>query len=84
MRNDLFNDTIVVSRKQVELAIYLRNYRRMHELSQVEMAGLCSIYAEPYHVKITSQEISDFENYRKKPSRKKFQILLNTMDLNDI
>lgn len=37
MRNDLFNDTIVVSRKQVELAIYLRNFRRMHELSQGQL-----------------------------------------------
>lgn len=79
-----YNDIITVSRKQVELAICIRQYRRIHDLSQKQMAKICSIYAEPYGVKFANTEISNYENYRIRPSAKKFQILMSAMDIDKI
>lgn len=70
-----------VTKTQVELAFYIRQYRRIHEMSQVEMAQLCSLYGKPYNVKFSCSEISSYENYKHKPTPHKFQVLMNTMDL---
>lgn len=79
--NPTFDDFIVVSRKQVELAIYIRQYRRIHQLSQAEMAKLCSLYGKPHNVSFTGADISYYENYKHIPTSHKFQVLMNTMDL---
>lgn len=71
----------VVTREQVELAFYIRNYRRIHELSQVQMAAICSCYGEPNNIRITPSDISCYENYNRMPTKGKFQVLLNTMDI---
>jgi hypothetical protein len=79
--NPTFDDFIVVSRKQVELAIYIRQFRRIHQFSQQEMASLCTKFGEPSGIKFHWTEISCYENYKTIPRQNKFQILMNVMDL---
>ena len=81
--NPVFDNFIMVSPKQIELAIYIRQFRRIHQLSQQQMADLCSLYGEPYNVKFTNFNISVYENCRQIPRPVKFQVLLNTMDLTE-
>ena len=73
--------TITVTRTQVELAFFIRNYRRIHELSQPQMAKICTLYGEPHNVKFSASDICGYENYKHMPTTLKFQVLLNTMDL---
>lgn len=72
---------ISVTKTQIELAFYIRNYRRIHELSQPEMAKICTLYGKSHNVKFAASEICAYENYKHMPTPPKFQILMNTMDL---
>ena len=76
-----FDNFIMVSPKQIELAIFIRQYRRIHELSQADMARICTFYGEPFGVKFTNVDISAYENYKSIPTTPKFQVLMNTMDI---
>lgn len=77
----VFNEFIVVSPKQVELAIYIRQFRKIHNLSQKEMAELCSLYGKDNNISFKSCEIWFYENYKRIPTKPKFQVLMNTMDI---
>lgn len=79
--NPTFDKFIVVSPKQIELAIYIRQFRRIHNFSQEEMAALCTKYGESSGVKIHWTEISNYENYKHIPTPPKFKVLMNTMDI---
>jgi len=79
--NPVFDNFRMISPKQVELAIYIRQYRKIHELSQCDMARICSIYGEPFGIKFIQQEIDRYENYKTVPTKAKFQVLMNTMDI---
>lgn len=74
-------ERLSVTRKQIELAFYIRQYRRIHQLSQTQMANICTLYGKPHNVKFAVSEISEYENYKHMPTPPKFQILMNTMDL---
>ena len=76
-----YDEQVKVSRKQVELAFYIRQFRRIHNLSQPEMARLCSLYGKDSGVRFFPSEIHEYENYRHAPTPPKFQILMNTMDI---
>lgn len=79
--NPTFNDFIVVSRKQIELAIYIRQFRRIHNFSQQQMAELCTMYGKSAGIKFNFTEISKYENYKTIPTPPKFQILMNAMNI---
>ena len=79
--NPTFDDFVVVSRKQVELAIFIRQYRRINHLSQHEMAEICSIIGAKHNIKFLTSEISNYENYKTIPRPYKFQILMQIMDI---
>ena len=82
--NPVFTNFRMISPQQVELAIFIRQYRRIHNLSQTEMAKLCSIYGKSKGVKFHFTEISNYENYKSIPTPAKFQCLMNTMDLDHL
>ena len=79
--NPVFGHFIKVSPTQVELAIYIRQFRRIHELSQSDMAKICSLYGEDKGVKFKQAEIGRYENYKTVPTPAKFEILMNTMNI---
>ena len=78
--NPTFDDFVVVSRKQVELAILVRQFRRIHNLSQKEMANICSLYGKPRNVIFSQTDICKYENYKTIPTPPKFTTLMNAMD----
>lgn len=82
-RNKWFDDYVYVSRKSVGLAMCLINFRRYNSLSQKQMAELCTEYGKPTNVKFTIMEISNYENYKKVPTERKFQVLLKTMHITE-
>lgn len=77
----IFDNFMMVSPKQIELAIFIRQYRRIHELSQAEMAKICTLYGEPSGIKFTNFDISVYENCKTVPTTPKFQVLMNTMNI---
>jgi transcriptional regulator with XRE-family HTH domain len=79
--NPVFDNFVMLSPKQVELAIYIRQYRRIHELSQRDMAKVCSLYGEKKGIKFAQTEIACYENYKTIPTPAKFEILMNTMNI---
>ena len=79
--NPTFDNFVVVSPKSIELAFYIRQFRRIHNFSQKEMADLCTKYGEHNGTKFRWDEISRYENYKTIPTPPKFQILMNTMDI---
>lgn len=79
--NPTFDNFVLLSPKQVEFAIYIRQFRRIHELSQREMATLCNHYGKSHNVKISAMDISNYENYKNIPTPPKFSTIMNTMDL---
>ena len=85
-RNEHMMDFQVVSRRQVELAINMREYRKEHDLSQVQFAKIATIYGVYQKVKFTHWEISKYENFKTIPSEKKMFVLLAAMgmDLEDL
>ena len=82
--NPTFDDFVVVSRKQVELAIYIRQFRRMHNLSQEQMARICSAHGRSRKISFSGVDISNYENYKHIPTPPKFQTLMSAMDLDPI
>ena len=83
MKNRKIENKLTVTRTQVELAFFIRQFRRIHELSQIQMAKICTVYGKPYNEKFYSGQICDYENYKHMPNKKRFQILLNTMDISE-
>ena len=79
--NPIFDNFRMISPKQVELAIYIRQYRRIHELSQRDMAQLCTLYGKPHNVRFSQNDINNYENYKNIPTPSKFAALMNTMDI---
>lgn len=79
--NPTFDDFFVVSPKSIELAIYLRRFREIHNLSQVEMARLCTMYGRSMNIQFVASEIHKYEYCKTIPTPPKFQILMNTMDI---
>lgn len=82
--NPVFDDVRLLSPKQVLFAFYMTEYRRKYNLSQKEMAEICSLYGEPSHVKFTQNDISSYEIYKTIPTPPKFQILMNTMNIKSL
>ena len=79
--NPVFKDFRVISPQSVELAIYIRSYRRMHEISQMEMAKICTIRGRRNNVSFTQNDIDRYEKYKNVPTPPKFQILMETMNI---
>lgn len=79
--NPVFNDFMFISPKQVMLSAYMKNYRCRHNFSQTEMANVCSLYGKPQGVSFDVMEINRYENYKTIPTPRKFQVLMNTMDI---
>lgn len=79
--NPTFDNFMLISPKSVELAIYIRQFRRLHNLSQNEMAKICTLHGKKQGIKFTQRSICAYENYETIPTPPKFQILMNTMDI---
>lgn len=79
--NPVFNDFQYISPKQVTFAMYLVDYRRRHNFSTKETAKVFSMYGKPENVKITNFDISMYERYKLIPTPKKFQVIMQAMDL---
>ena len=75
------DDFQVVSRKQVELAIWIRSYRRCHEISLQTMANLATIKGRSQNVRFNAGEIGKYENYRRIPSTRKLNVLLDVIGI---
>lgn len=75
-QNRYMTDFQVISRRQIEFGIYIRNYRRVYQLSQSEFADLCSVYGKK---KITQASIYQWENFIYVPSEENMSIVLKTM-----
>ena len=82
--NPEFNDVRLISPKQVILAFHMTEYRRKYNLSQREMAEICSLYGEPSNIKFAQTEIAKYETYKTIPTPPKFQILMNTMNIKSL
>lgn len=80
-RSKFFSDMKKISPQMVELAFYIRAFRRINNLSQAEMAEICNEYGKKNNVKMHFTEISNYERYKVIPSEVKFQILLDTMKI---
>lgn len=73
----------LVSFKQMRLALAINGYRREHQLSQKEMAHICSLFGEPNGVKFFEAEISQYELMNRAPRKKKYDVLCNVLNLNN-
>ena len=80
-QNPYMNDFQVLSRRQVELAIELRAYRCRHNISQSQTAHIATAYGQPYKVKFTNAEISNYEKFISIPSENKMNALLNMIGI---
>ena len=74
-------ERIEVSPLQVELAICIRQYRRVHNITQDQMARICSIRGREAGIKFATSEIWTYENYRIAPTQPKFQVLMDVMGI---
>jgi len=81
INNPVFNDFQMISPKQVMFSYYINLYRKKFNISQREMADVCSLYGKPHNVKITVQDICFYENYKRIPTPQKFQVIMDTMNL---
>lgn len=75
-KNRYMSDFQIVSRRQVELAMCLREYRRRNNISQNDFVEIANIYSRPYNVKFTNYDISVYERYLVIPGEKKMNVLL--------
>lgn len=81
IRNPVFNDFQMISPKQVMFSYYINLYRKKFNISQREMADVCSLYGKPHNVKVTAQDIYFYESYKRIPTPQKFQVIMDTMNL---
>jgi transcriptional regulator with XRE-family HTH domain len=82
-QNPFFDDFQMRSMKLIRLSICIQNYRRHYNLSQREMADICTLYGEPVNVKFFQTEIANYENCKTVPTPPKFQVLMNTMNIDE-
>ncbi len=80
--NPIFDNFQVLSPKQVTFACYMKMYRKKYNLSQAEMAEICSLYGEPHKIKFAMSEISGYETMKTIPTMPKFQVLMNVLGIN--
>ena len=78
-RAKFWGEQIVVSKKQVDFAHGIIDYRKTHNLSQKEMARICSLYGKTHGVKFAQTEISAYECLKKAPRKIKFEVLTNVI-----
>ena len=81
-KNQHMTDFMVVSRRQVELAIEIRAYRCKHKISQSQAARIASAYGMPYKTKFTNFDISNYERFISVPTENKMNALLDMLGLN--
>ena len=79
--NPIFDNFQVLSPKQVTFSCYMKMYRKKYNLSQAEMAEICSLYGEPHNIKFDFTEISRYENMKTIPTPHKFEVLMNVMNI---
>ena len=79
--NTFFDDgkEVTVTRKQMNLSMLIQNYRRIHQLSQADLAKACAIIGKSCNVKMSQNDISNYEICKTTPTMPKFQILMKTM-----
>ena len=82
-QNPFFDDFQMRSMKLIRLSICIQNYRRYYNLSQAQMARICTLYGKPDNIKFTQTEIAKYENCKTVPTSPKFQILMNTLNINE-
>ena len=82
--NPEFDDVQILSPKQVLLSYYIIQYRKRFNLSQREMAEICSSYGKANNVKFAQREIGLYESYRTIPTPPKFQVLMNTLNIKSL
>ena len=72
-----------VSPKLVILGFYITNYRRTHNISQRQMADICTLYGKPHNIKFSQVDIWNYERYRCAPTPPKFQVLMNALNIDE-
>lgn len=82
-RNPIFDDYQMRSLKLIRFGMCVENYRRLHNLSQREMAEICTLYGESLNIKFYQTEIANYENYKTAPTLQKFQIIMKTMNIDE-
>ena len=82
-QNPFFDDYAIQSAKLIRFSICIRIYRRQHNLSQTQMAHICTICGQPENIKFHQAEIANYENGKVAPTPPKFQILMKTMNINE-
>jgi hypothetical protein len=80
--NPVFND-FRYSRKQVIFSLYLNEYRRKYNLSLDQMAHVCTLYGKNKNIKFAGNEIYKYERCETVPTMPKFQVLMNTININE-
>ena len=81
-RNKFWGKFQLVSDRQIELALSINAYRKKYNISQKEMAHICTLYGKPHNVKFTQTQISSYETMKTAPRTVHYQILCNVLDIN--
>ena len=79
MRSKFWGPEITVTKRQIDFAIGMNEYRRKHNLSQAEMANICTLFGVSRGVKFAQTEISAYETLRTAPRPVKFQVLTDVI-----
>lgn len=81
--NPHMQDFQIISRRQIEFGIYIRNYRRIHELSQTQFAKIASYYLGDTDGDdlIQQANISSWENFKVVPCERYMNAVLAAMNI---
>ena len=80
-RSKFWGEFQMISNKQVELSVALNAFRRKYNMSQAELAHICTLYGEPHKIKFIQTEISRYERMATAPRAAKYQVLCNVLNI---
>lgn len=75
-KNKEMSDFQILSRRQVELAYYLRRFRETHGITMSDLAFRCTCFGKPFNVKVVTSEISKYERLIDIPTQKKMKVVM--------
>ena len=80
-RSEFWGKFQLVSDKQIELALSLNGYRKKFNLSQKDMAKICSLYGASQKIAFSAEQISSYETMKTAPRIAKYQVLCNVLNI---
>ena len=80
-RNSFWGEHQYISKRQEELSFQMISYRRRNNISQKEMARICTLFGAPYNVKFHPVEISNYECRKCAPRRAKYTVLCKLLNI---